>query len=76
MVGGGASLAQLRVALSRPELGQGKAPETTIADWLQTHAARRLKGGDTLAAEGLSILIRKMRRQKVLEALVTLEGAG
>jgi putative hemolysin len=76
IVGGGASLAQVREALGRPTLGEGKAPETVLADWLEAHAARRLKGGDMLAVEGLRILIRKMRRQRVREALVTPEPAA
>lgn len=75
IVGGGSSLAQLRESLGRPTLGEGKAPETVLADWLQGHAPRRLKGGDTVAVDGLRILIRKMRRQKVLEAMISLEPA-
>jgi putative hemolysin len=75
IVGGGSSLAQLRESLGRPTLGEGKAPETVLADWLQGHAPRRLKGGDTVAIDGLRILIRKMRRQKVREAMISLEPA-
>jgi putative hemolysin len=73
VVGGGATLRQLRDALGRPTLGEGTPLNTVVTDWLLARAARRLKGGDVVNVDGLRVLIRKMRRQKVLEAMVSLE---
>ncbi|HOX06084.1 MAG TPA: hemolysin family protein [Planctomycetota bacterium] len=71
VVGGGVTLGQLREALARPELGAPEAPETSFSIWLQRREPRRLKGGDALELDGLRVLIRKTRRQKVLEATVS-----
>lgn len=71
VVGGGVSLGQLREALKRPALDAAAAPDAAFGLWLRRHAARSLKGGDVVEVEGVRILVRKMRRQKVLEALVS-----
>lgn len=75
VVGGGATLARLREALERPGLGADADATTTLADWMAAQTSKKLKGGDVIAVEGLKILVRKMRRQKVLEALVSFDHA-
>jgi putative hemolysin len=71
IVGGGATLGQLRRAMRRPEWAAGVPETTALADWLTTQVANELKGGDALVIEGTKILVRKMRRKKVFEALMT-----
>ena len=73
VVGGGATLAQLRESLGIPALGSGANPNMTFADWVRTRIVCRPKGGDVVSGDGLKILIRKTRRQKVMEALVSKE---
>jgi putative hemolysin len=75
VVGGGVTLGRLRQAIARPSDSQEIAPEMTFNDWLQKHHENPFKGGDVVVADGLRVLIRKVRRQKVLEALVTIEPA-
>ncbi|RPI59055.1 MAG: HlyC/CorC family transporter [Planctomycetaceae bacterium] len=76
VVGGGAILAQLRDAVGNQTLGGTAAQGTTLADWLEARATQTLKGGDVITIDGFRILIRKMRRRKVLEALVSKEPCG
>jgi putative hemolysin len=73
IVGGGATLAQLRGALERPELSPNTPGTTALADWLTTQTSEKLKSGNVLIVEGLRILVRKMRRQKALEVLISIE---
>ncbi len=75
VVGGGATLGQLRDVLGSQALGGDAGQATALADWLETHAPQPLKGGDTVAIDGYRILIRKMRRRRVLEALVSRQVA-
>lgn len=70
VVGGGASLAQLRAALHRPELGGDLPSSTTVHDWLQRSHTDDFKGGDTMTIEGMRVLVRKIRRRRVTEALL------
>jgi putative hemolysin len=73
VVGGGATLGRLRQATGRPDLGQDAAADSPLTDWLQHHYPEPFKGGDVVRVDGLRVLIRKVRRQKVLEALLSLE---
>jgi putative hemolysin len=75
IVGGGAALGQLRETMGRPTLGEGAGANTAVSDWLQARAGRRLKGGDVIHIDGLQFLVRKMRRQKVFEAMVSTKAA-
>lgn len=73
VVGGGVNLGQLRETLKRPSLDVAASADTSFAVWLQAHAERNLKGGDVVMVDGVRSLVRKTRRQKVLEASVSLE---
>jgi putative hemolysin len=73
IVGGGATLGQLRDASAgRPRLASADAA-LTLAEWLQTLTTAHLKGGDVITAGGLRILIRKIHRKRVMDAIVALE---
>lgn len=70
VLGGGATLGRLRELLKRPALGGELGDETTVSDWLQRAAGRRLRGGDVLQLDGVSAIVRKVRRRQVTEALL------
>jgi hypothetical protein len=70
-MGGGISLDRLEqitgVLLDR----QALPPDCrTLHDWVRVHLDRPVRGGDIIRSSGLRVLIRKVRRQQVLEAQV------
>jgi putative hemolysin len=76
VLGGGATLGRLRDLLKRPTIG-GDLPEvTTVNEWLHAAADRRLRGGDVLHVDGVSVIVRKVRRRQVTEALLDPNPAG
>jgi hypothetical protein len=74
VVGGGATLGRLREVLAKPELAALLPNETAVNDWVCSGLPRRPRGGDALTLDGVSVLVRKVRRHKVTEALV--DGSG
>jgi putative hemolysin len=70
VLGGGATLGRLREVLKRPELAGELPSHTSVSEWLHGAADRRLKGGDVLHIDGVSVLVRKVRRRQVTEALL------
>jgi len=70
VLGGGATLGRLRDVLKKPDLGGDLPPGTQVSQWLDGAADRRLKGGDILQLDGVSVLVRKIRRHRVTEALL------
>jgi putative hemolysin len=68
VVGGGVSLARLRdqtgIDLTKdpPALGR------TLNEWLLGHLGSPVRGGETLERGGVRVAVRKVRRQKLLEA--------
>jgi putative hemolysin len=74
VVGGGATLGRLREVLGKPDLGALLPNETAVNDWVCSGLPRRPRGGDALTLDGVSVLVRKVRRHKVTEALV--DGSG
>jgi putative hemolysin len=76
VLGGGATLGRLRDLLKRTALG-GELPETTtVNEWLHRAVDRRLRGGDVLHVDGVSVIVRKVRRRQVTEALLDPNPAG
>jgi putative hemolysin len=71
VMGGGVSLDRLEqetaLFLDRQSL---PADCRTLDDWVRYHLDRPARGGDIVKASGLRVLVRKVRRQKVLEAQV------
>ena len=43
---------------------------TTLSNWVSGHLGRPIRGGDELTRGGVRVVVRKIRRQKVLEAQV------
>ena len=70
IAGGGVSLAKLRDMLSRSDLGAGLAAETSVNDWIKARHPISLRAGEAFNVEGIRILVRKVRRANVMEALL------
>jgi putative hemolysin len=72
VVGGGVSLDRLEqvlgVRIDRMELPPNCR---TLHDWVAAKLKRPVHGGDIVRANGLRVLVRKLRRQHVLEAQVS-----
>jgi putative hemolysin len=73
---GGVTLGKLRQEMSRPDLAPGLSPDTSLHDWLANDLSRVFKGGDTITRDGLHILVRKVRRQKIAEVLIEQRSPG
>jgi putative hemolysin len=75
VVGGGLLLDRLK-KLTGIDLAAdppAKTPEggvRTLSDWILGHLAESVRGGDIIQHGGLRVVVRKVRRQKVLEAQV------
>ncbi|HEX3869140.1 MAG TPA: hemolysin family protein [Pirellulales bacterium] len=76
VMGGGVSLDRLEqetgVFLDRKSL---PADCRTLQDWVRYELDRPVRGGDIVRNSGLRVLVRKVRRQKVLEAQVSRDEA-
>lgn len=72
VVGGGISLARLR-EVTGIDLEADPPPNgaRTLNQWMAGHLGRPVHGGDQLERTGLRVLVRKIRRQGVLEAQLT-----
>ena len=45
-------------------------PPKTVNDWVIHRLGRPVKGGEVLSADGIRAVVRKVRRQRVLEAQI------
>jgi len=71
VVGGGAGLAKYR-DLSAIDLARKELPESVhnISGWIIHHLGVSPRGGETVEASGVRAVVRKVRRQRVLEAFL------
>jgi putative hemolysin len=71
VVGGGISLARLK-ELTGLDLTSDLPPPgaTTLSDWFAGHLNRPPRGGDEINRRGIRAVLRKIRRNKVMEAQV------
>ena len=74
VVGGGVTLDRLRettgidLALDMPQ------PETrSLSEWIARHLGRPVRGGEVVERGAIRVVVRKIRRQKVMEAQVERE---
>ncbi|MGW8257358.1 MAG: transporter associated domain-containing protein, partial [Thermoguttaceae bacterium] len=71
VVGGGTSLQRMKetsgldLTADLPPNGAG-----TLSDWVSGHLGRAIQSGDELTRNNIRVVVRKIRRQKVLEAQV------
>jgi len=71
VVGGGIGPERLREAtgVALPP-GAGEGPVRTLSEWVVGHLGRGVEGGEVVERDGVRVVIRKVRRQAVLEAQV------
>jgi len=70
VVGGGVTLAQLREAVGRPELGGDLPANTTLNDWLNHQREIPLRGGDMVVVDRVWCQVRKVRRRRITELVL------
>ncbi len=75
VLGGGLTIVRLK-ELTGIDLAAdppAKSPEggvRTVSDWILGHLSGGVRGGDVIQRPGLRVVVRKVRRQKVLEAQI------
>jgi putative hemolysin len=70
--GGGVSLARVRELTGLDLASRAPQPDTpNLSAWVTGHLGRGARGGDRVERDGVRALVRKARRQKVLEAQVS-----
>ena len=80
VVGGGLSLGRLK-ELSGIDLAADPPPTfpeggvRTVSDWVIGHLQRPIDGGEIVERPNVRLVVRKVRRQKVMEAQVAAVGA-
>jgi putative hemolysin len=77
VVGGGIGLQRLKdvtgidLTGDLPPLASGYPGANTLSNWVSGHLGRPIRGGDELTRNKVRVIVRKIRRQKVLEAQVS-----
>jgi putative hemolysin len=71
VVGGGIRIDQLReiTGINLPT-SEAESPPQHLSEWVEQRCPQPIRGGERIDADGIRILIRKVRRQKVLEAQI------
>ena len=72
IIGGGVHMETVAATFGQTwskEKSGGKNP--TLAEWCDTLKPNMMKGGEVIEAEGFKVTVRKLRRKRVAEALVT-----
>ena len=77
VVGGGITPEKLRevTGLTLPGRPDG-GPARRLSDWVAGHLSHPVRGGEVVEREGVRVVVRKVRRQKVLEAQVQVRAAA
>jgi putative hemolysin len=71
MVGGSLPLAKLTEVVGRSLDGEFAASSDTLTSWIEKRLGRPARPGDLVRAAGWQFVVRKVRRQAVVEAFVT-----
>lgn len=76
VAGGGIPLERLRTTAGL-DLGESpdKSRTRTLNDWVMDKLNRPIRGGDVVESDGVRVLVRKVRRQKVQEAQISRIGS-
>lgn len=69
LVGGGATLEDVADAIGR-EISPQADPTMLLANWINRKSQRPLRSGDIIAENGVEVLVRKIRRNRITETLV------
>jgi len=76
LVGGGVTLGRLRDATGIDLVSDGAGDGSQrLTDWVCARRGGKVAGGEILDHEGLRVMVRKVRRQKVQEAYLSLPGS-
>ncbi len=70
VVGGGATLDAIKTATGLELPTSESAPPVVLADWLAAQLGRAPHGGDVLVRGGVRVAVRKVRRNRLLEAQI------
>ena len=70
MVGGGIAPDRLREETGVELPAPPGEPVRHLSEWVSRRLARPPRGGEVVEADGARVVVRKVRRQKVLEAQV------
>ena len=73
VVGGGVPLSVLFERMNRIDLLPSGLAKISFSDWISENGNKKFTGGDSLTIGKINILIRKIRRNHVLEALVSIK---
>ena len=75
VVGGGIALPRLK-ELTGFDLAADPPPTgaVTLSDWIMGHLGHGVQGGEEIRLHGVRVMVRKIRRQKVLEAQMSRAG--
>jgi putative hemolysin len=71
MVGGSLPLAKLTEVVGRSLDGEFAESSDTLTSWIEKRLGRPARPGDLVRAAGWQLVVRKVRRQAVVEAFVT-----
>lgn len=74
IIGGGATLARIK-ELTEIDLGPAEGPQS-LSNWVIQRLSTAPRGSEIVRHQGLRILVRKVRRQRVLEAAMFREDTG
>jgi putative hemolysin len=73
VVGGGVPLSVLFERMNRIDLQSESLAKISFSDWIGRNTNKKLTGGDSLIINDINILVRKVRRNHVLEAIVSVK---
>jgi len=77
IIGGGAPMQMIAARIGRDAASFGLSnPLMTLNDWCALKLGKEVQGADLIQADGLRVLVRKLRRRKVSEAIVAVEDPG
>jgi len=72
IVGGSLPLSKLAEVIGSPlEMESGMLPTDALNTWIARRLGRPARPGDTVRSDGWQLIVRKVRRQAVVEAFVT-----
>ncbi len=71
VVSGGVTLSQLFTQIGRTDLLEKYPGDIHFSEWARLLQGKKPRGGDVITTDGLRILVRKVRRSHVLEAIVS-----
>jgi putative hemolysin len=71
IAGGGVRLDRLKATTGLDFLADApNASVQTLSDWVEGHLRRQVRGGDLIEREAIRVVVRKVRRHRVQEALI------